>query len=315
MDSRIWRASVVAVLVAASVTGCNLIKKLRGGDTGDAAPEVTTPADAATADPSASADGKQDKPEPAEAANSVEIKRYPDETKTDHVPLTITWLAGDVYTEAGGGKLIGNLKQKTNVKKIAEKDAFFLVLYDDPSDSVVKLMGWVNNRVFTPPIDAGRPHLNCAGTPGVGGKPTHAFVGEAYDHCEVVCDDASNPCPTGYACNGDGSLSSNGANTRYCITAPPPIDAGTTPTAVDASVAAVDASALPEADASMPGPVDAGRACLAIHTGPGRLGVCPAGYHVGGAGGACLLICSTSADCCFTPGATCQPFAGSSVCR
>ena len=317
MKSRIARGSLVAVCVL-SIAGCNIVNKLlhKGDDAGATASTddgSTASTTTAAADGAATTATTPPAPPAVNAANIAEIMRYPDEVAANNETLTVMWRVADVNTAAGTGKLIGDLKQTTSVHKVSSHDVFFLVVYPDPSDAVVTLTGWVNQRVFSQiDTDAGKVHLNCSGTAGIGGKPTVAFEGENSEYCEVRCTVDSN-CPDEYLCKGDAPLASNGALASYCTAPPVIVDSGIPVAVVDASVAAIDAS-VAAIDASVATAADAGApACKgqAILTGPLR-GICPTGYHING--GRCQLVCGSAADCCFSPGATCKPFGGSNVC-
>jgi hypothetical protein len=253
------------------VLGCPQKK----GGAGDAAAEA-----AAVASASATIDAA-----PAqEAANQNEVKKYPDQAKIDHVPATVMWTVANVRTAAGSGDLVATLKKGTSVQRLADKEPYWLVLFDDPSDSSRKVEGWASHLVFTPEPqhDAGKVHPPCAGK----GAVLILLEGNV-EECVTQCTSDSD-CGAGKACDGDGVLSNNfqpGAAIQFCRIG----NKGTTPS---------DAGTAPTADAAPP--------AKAVKVPPDAKGACPESYAVVKSGSTawCRLKCSKSADCGL-PAATC----------
>jgi hypothetical protein len=108
--------------------------------------------------------------------------------------------------------------------KIASRGPFFLVVFDDPSDLSRQLMGWVNERVFSPDSAPKHVRLQCAGGQvpvfvrgRSGGTLAPAGAGDD-EMCELSCRQDST-CPKGTACIGAGVLSNDGVPgepTKFC---------------------------------------------------------------------------------------------------
>jgi hypothetical protein len=253
-------AAVFTVSAALLVLGCP--KKKDAG--GDAAAEAAATASAEVVDAA-----------PAqEAANQGEVKTYPDQKAIDHAPLTVMWTVANVRTAAGSGELVATLKKGTSVQKIAEKEPYFLVLFDDPSDASRKVEGWASHLVFTPepPHDAGKIHPVCAA------KQVIILLEGGNEECVTPCT-SDNDCGTGKACNGDGVLSNNwqpGNPVQFCRI-------GGRGATTDAGVATADA-APPSKAVKIP---------------PDNKGACPDSYAVvkSGTQAWCRLKCGKFADC------------------
>jgi hypothetical protein len=109
-------------------------------------------------------------------------------------------------------------------------------------------------------------------------------------YCVMSCAKTSD-CPTGWACDGDGVVDSEGeagASVKFCNQAGHHPPSGT--------VTAADGGKVNVADAGKPAVVDAGPPkLLDVKQTPPGSGKCPAGYGVCGA--ACRLHCSKDGDC------------------
>src|SRR6478609_4683250 len=126
-------------------TGCGLLKK-KGDDAADAAAEAAVAEVAEAAAPPAAT--------PA-AANENDVSRFPDEKKLENVTATLL-RPTNVREVPGLGKIVATLAKGGTVTEIAQRDKFFLVVFEDPKDQK-KLMGWISQESFTAPpaVDAG----------------------------------------------------------------------------------------------------------------------------------------------------------------
>ena len=183
---------VAAAAAAGALVSCSLIKK-PGAGAGDGGEEASV---ASGAVPEAAP--------PGEAVNASEMTRYPDEKPIDHAPLTVESSAS-LRTQAGsGGDLVVVLKKGTEVEKLAEHEAFYLVLADDPKDTTRKLEGWVAESAFgaAPPHGRGEPEFRGDGgaspphVADAGTKPPSPPPGPAKP---LDVHKTNGSCPPGYA--------------------------------------------------------------------------------------------------------------------
>ena len=277
MIGRTWRG-LALVGVTVGLLGCPEKK--------------AAPADAeAEAAPTASATVAAPAPE---AANEGDIKRYPGvETKLDHLSATIAAYVATVRSDASSGaSLVAVLKKGTDTQKLAQKDTFYLVTFNDPGTPGRKVMGWVDQKAFIAVIwDASKHFITCPAGQA-------AIVLDIGEQCITPCDPANDKCPGGQACNGDAPKSiqgSAGDNIEFCVvgvkkggTTPPlptVVDSGTTPPAVADAGAVVKSSRPP-----MLAKPDGGR--------------CATGYDE--TKQRCQLHCATDADCNNIPGWHCS---------
>jgi hypothetical protein len=238
----LFRVASLVTLVAA-VTSCNLLKKKAAEDAGveEAGPTAEAVVDAAPPPPAAPI-----------AANVDDIARFPDEAKLENVAgSTLRW--SQAREAPTVGKVVAQLKSGTAVTKVAQRDKFFLVTFDDPKEASKKLLGWLHQDAFSPPADAGLKPITCAAPeiPLLGDTP---FCGQACAH--------DTDCPSGKACKGSAQKfigGKVGENVQVCTVfatvvdagAPKPPDAGAPPVVV------VDAGHPPDA-AAPPPPTGAG---------------------------------------------------------
>jgi len=202
------------------------------------------------------------------AANEAAVTRYPDESAVNGTSQTVRWPVANVRTQASaaGGDLVAAIKSGTEVQKIAEHQAYSLVVFADPTDSSRKDMGWVSDAVFAPEPAHKRVPAHC------GGGQVAILLPAGEETCVTTCTQDST-CPKGEVCNGSGVLSVNGsagAATKFC---------------------------RPHAGGA-PSPVTPGKP---LDWRPEK-GQCPAGY--GPCGAMCRLQCSKDPDC--GGGAHCQ---------
>jgi len=235
------RGSLALVLVMGVVSCTGLLKKKQQveEDAGLEASVVAEVADAATL------------PTPAAlATNEGDIARFPDETAIADEEATLQ-RAYNVREAPPAGVVITGLAKGASVTKIASRDRFFLVLFDDVKAPGTKLMGWIHRDAFSAVTPDAGP-LVCA-------KGEIALFGDS-PICGKLCSEDKD-CPKGQACKGSASkLLPNGKagdGVTVC-TIFHPHDAGAPPApAADAGKPPVDAGA-PAVDAGKP--VDAGPA-------------------------------------------------------
>lgn len=121
------------------------------------------------------------------ATNEGDIARFPDETSIADEEESFL-RAYNVREAPPAGAVITGLNKGTMVTKIASRDRFFLILFDDPKAFGSKQMGWVHRDAFSAvspdagslagePVDAGAP-LD-AGTSAVDASAPAADAGRA----------------------------------------------------------------------------------------------------------------------------------------
>lgn len=146
--------------------------------------------------------------------NEGAVTRYPDETHIAPATLLATRRLTQVRSQASRteGELLAELKSGTGVVRIAQRDDFFLILFDEPSDLSRQDMGWVNRDAFLPDLTAKRTPIRC-------GTAQVAIVREETETCVAPCSRDSQ-CPNGGTCSGNGVRSNDGQQgprTRFCV--------------------------------------------------------------------------------------------------
>lgn len=287
---RILVRGTTALVLAMFVVSCSslLKKKQVEEDAGLEASVVSEVADAAPA------------PGPVVlATNEGDIARFPDETKLADEPATLQ-RAYNVREAPPAGVVIIGLNKGTTVTKIASRERFFLILFDDAKAPGTKLMGWIHRDAFSAVIpDAG---------PLVCPKGEIALFGDS-PICGKLCSEDKD-CPTGQACKGSASkLLPNGkagdgvtvctifhphdagapAPAPAADAGKPPVDAGAPP--VDAGKPPVDAGPAPKPDAG-PAPTPAGPASDVVAPTGGK---CPANFVLVQKTNKCHRSCATGA--------------------
>ena len=285
-----WASGLAMVTMGVALTGC---PKKDAGAT-DAASSAT-PTEAAAPTASATPEG----------AYEGDVKRYSDETKVDHVSATIAWYVVNVRSEASSGSsLIAVLKKGTDTTKLATKDNFYLVSFTEPSAPGRKLVGWIDQRAYTPQIwDAGKHYITCSKT------QVAIMLEGGQELCVSPCSSDNDACPTGQVCDGDAPKSVQGSagdmvefcrigNKKGGTTPPTPVvDAGTTPApTVDAGTAKPDAGST---------------AFRAAYRHALDAGACNQGFFQVGA--FCRFVCTASSEC--VGGAACKTSGGKQVCQ
>jgi hypothetical protein len=164
---------------------------------------------------------------PSLAANESAVTRYPDESAVNNTAQTVRWPVANVRTQASaaGGDLVAAVKGGTEVQKIAEHQSYALVVFNDPTDSSKKDMGWVSDAVFSAEPAHKRTPAHCAGGQAA------ILLPSGEETCVVTCTQDST-CPKGEVCNGSGVLSVNGAAgaaTKFCGPHAAAADAGAAP--------------------------------------------------------------------------------------
>ena len=265
------RGSAALVLVMLVVSCSGLLKKKTEEAAGLEASVVSEIADAAPA------------PTPvALATNEGDIARFPDETKIADEVATLQ-RAYNVREAPPAGVIITGLNKGTAVTKIASRDRFFLILFDDAKAPGTKQMGWIHRDAFSAVIQDAGP-LVCP-------KGEIALFGDS-PICGKLCS-GDKDCPSGQACKGSASkLLPNGkagdgvtvctifhphdagAPAPVVDAGKPPVDAGGAAVIQDAGKPPVDAGPAPKPDAG-PAPAPAGPATDVVAPTGGK---CPANF-------------------------------------
>ncbi len=186
---RTWRAVVVASM-ASVLLACP--HKPPSSEAPEAAASATAVPEAAP---------------PALAANEAKVTRYQDEAPMKGAAGVVVWAAAHVRTQMGnGGDLIVTVRRATSVEKIAKRQGYELVVFDNPADASSKLMGWINAAVFTPEPPHAPPSTHC---PGEQVAILVAGGGEACVPSVSECKSDAQ-CPAGWVCDGEGMKSKAG---------------------------------------------------------------------------------------------------------
>ncbi len=186
---RSFALSLVSLALGAATAGCGFLKKgsAEAGVEQEAA--VVETVDAAPP-PSAG----------PVASNEDDVARFPDEKKIENAATTVQRLT-NVRDIPNIGKVSATLNKGGTVTQIAQRDKFFLVVFENPKDQK-RLMGWVNQDSFTaaPAADAGIKALTCT-------APEVPLTSDG-PFCGKVCA-ADTDCPTGQACKGAANKFTN----------------------------------------------------------------------------------------------------------
>jgi hypothetical protein len=201
------RAGKVFVLATAlALCGCGVLKKKKShadaGAIASAEPLASASASAAAA---------------PEAANAKEVARFQDETLLARDTATIEQPI-TAHKSPPSGERVALLPKGTSVTRIAQRKAFILVTFGDPSNKTRTLMGWVNEVGFKPlpPLGKGqcRGDADCR-------KPErciNADFEKTPPMCRIACDASkAGSCPKGWECNGTGKLVAGNAATGFCM--------------------------------------------------------------------------------------------------
>lgn len=183
----VFRIVCVVALVGAFAS-CKLLKR---GEA-DAAADAEAAEASAAAAPDADAGASAAVPALPAAANVDDIARFPDETKLDNVSATTKRWA-TVREAPQTGKPVASLNANTTLTEIAQRQTYFLVLFDSPKDTSKKLMGWIHQDAFSPVADAGIHTIKCP-------AGETALFGDGV-FCGRTCQ-RDGDCPTGEACKG-----------------------------------------------------------------------------------------------------------------
>lgn len=248
----LFRAASLLTLLAAAAS-CNLLKKKGAHDA--AAEEAGAVTEAVDAAPAAA-------PAPI-AANVDDIARFPDEARLDSVAAS-TLRFSQAREAPAVGKVVAQLKLGTAVTKVAQRDKFFLVTFDNPKDSSKRLLGWLHQDSFSPPVDAGLKPITCA-------APEVALLGDS-PFCGQTCSGGAD-CPVGKACKGSAqkfTAGKVGENVQVCTAFAAPDAGAPKPAIADAGGVVVADAGKVQSDSGAP----AGSADI---VDPGGAG-CPAGF-------------------------------------
>ncbi len=208
---RTFFRATCAILLAAAATNCGQLKdKLMGAaeDSGasvDAAEPATATEDSAAP---ATSVATEEAPAP-KASNENDIARFPDETKLDNVVAT-TERAQSAREVPTTGKVIATLNKGTRVTEIAQRDKYFLVVFDDPKNASTKLMGWIHQDAFTAATvtDAGDAGTSDAGAALKCAAGETQLFGDA-PFCGKTCAKDAD-CASGQVCKGTAHKYTNG---------------------------------------------------------------------------------------------------------
>ena len=138
------------------LTGCNLIKGLlaeRESDPVEVQAEPTpepVPEPAAPAEPT-TVQVEQPEPEPAKPANEEQIQRFDDEKQLDNQAGRIFAESADVLRQPPSGDRVVVLRQGNELTKVAERQDFTLVTFQNPDQDKELLMGWVPSSALVEP--------------------------------------------------------------------------------------------------------------------------------------------------------------------
>jgi hypothetical protein len=242
------------------ILSCGLLNK-KGGDDGGAEAAVADIADTGTT------------PAPvALAANEGDVARFPDEVKLANVPAVFQ-RSYNIRESPPAGVVISGLTKGVPVTQIAQRDRYFLILFEKPGQPGVKFMGWVHKDAFSAVVADAGPLVCAAGE--------IALFGDT-PFCGRLCN-ADGECPAGQACKGSAAKltkdGKGGDSVTVCTTfiphdagappppPPPPPDAGKIPPPPP------DSGAKVLVDSGPPPPPPSG-ADIVAKVG----GACPAGY-------------------------------------
>jgi hypothetical protein len=234
------------------------------------------------------------------AANENDVSRFPDEKKLENVVGNIQ-RSTNVRELPGIGKVVATLAKGGTVTEIAQRDKFFLVVFENPKDQK-RLMGWVSQDAFTAQPDAGPAVVKCV-------LPETALVSDT-PFCGKICT-ADTDCPSGQACKGAANkLSATGTKgdaVTVCTVfgAPHPVADASAPNSALAPVAPI-AAPIPTPPATVGIVAPTGGKCPAdfslikdgqCHRNCVRIGTCPAAAPL------CLncagpKVCAANRDMC-----------------
>jgi hypothetical protein len=174
------------------------------------------------------------------ASNEGDVARFPDEVAINNESATLQ-RAYNAREAPPAGPVVASLSKGTHVTKIASRDRYFLIVFDNPKAPGTKQMGWVHKDAFSAVLQDAGPLVCPAGEIAL-------FSDTPF--CGKPCT-ADKDCPAQQACKGPANkLLPNGKAgdhvtvcTVYHGPTPPPVDAGR-PAVVDAG-RIVDASHAP----------------------------------------------------------------------
>jgi hypothetical protein len=109
------------------------------------------------------------------------------------------------------GDLIDDLPSRSGVERIAQRDEFFLILFDDPREHHGQKMGWLPREAFLPDPSAKREPIRCP-------RGQIALLRFESEVCAIPCTQDSQ-CPNAGTCTGKGVRSENGHAgdpTKFC---------------------------------------------------------------------------------------------------
>jgi hypothetical protein len=173
------------------LVGSCLSKKSPDGDAGTASATVNVVVDPTIAEASA--------PVPAPTAtalatNEGNITRFPDETPIANEPATLQ-RAYHVREAPPAGAVVAGLAKGTPVTKIASRDRYVLVLFDNAKAPGTKEMAWIHRDAFIAVREDAGP-LVC--------PPGEIPLSDDTPFCGKVCT-SDRECPPEQACKGQAN--------------------------------------------------------------------------------------------------------------
>ena len=176
----------------------------------------------------------------ANAKNASEVTLFPEQMKVAPTTMKILTPAATIRTAPQGTSQVIVAKQGLEVTEVAKDKGYYLVLFNDPSDSTVQKAGWVYRDALESPTGAMNSAKDMNGKPAVLHNPENAkgapasaaaakltcAAGQArFQGADAFC---GNQCKTDADCkNVDGmcdgyasTISQSGQLTpsHYCVT-------------------------------------------------------------------------------------------------
>lgn len=196
-----------ALSLFGALTACDKIKDKLGLNK-DLSPDAAVVAeadadvDAATAMPAPTDTPALPSSAALSAANVNDIARFPDETALEDVAVE-TKRSASVREAPQTGRVIVSLPSGSKLTEVAQRETYFLVVFDDPKDSSKKLLGWIHQDAFSPaPAKAAViASLTC--------KSGQVTLYSDAAFCGTTCTKDAD-CPSGQACKGSAQTLKSG---------------------------------------------------------------------------------------------------------
>jgi len=169
----------------------------------------------------------------ANATNASEVTQFPDQTKVAPVQAKITIATATVRPAPQSTDKVQVVKQGLEVTELAKDKDYYLVLFNDSSDSAKQKAGWIHKDALES-YALGTPDKNDKNAPQTG--PSAAKTAPAatkltcnagevriqtdHDFCGHQCKDDSDCKKQSGVCDGAGkmvSLAGQLTPARYCV--------------------------------------------------------------------------------------------------